>query len=183
MSKRGFAWLLILALLVPMALAACGAPTVEPQPAEPAQTEAPAEPEPTEAEEPEPAVPAVDPSGQTVVFWHVWGTGTVGEGMQALVEEFNATNEWGITVEAVDQGRYRDAEDAMNAAIQSGDLPNIIVGYTNALDTWYSVGVLADINTYIQDPDWGLSEEEIADFYEGAWMNGCLLYTSPSPRD
>ncbi len=172
MSKRGFAWLLILALLVPMALAACGAPTAEPQPAEPAQTEAPAEPEPTKAEEPEPAAPAVDPSGQTVVFWHVWGTGTVGEGMQALVEEFNATNEWGITVEAVDQGRYRDAEDAMNAAIQSGDLPNIIVGYTNALDTWYSVGVLADINTYIQDPDWGLSEEEIADFYEGAWMNG-----------
>ncbi len=172
MSKKRFAYLLIAALLLAAALGACQGQQTETPPPAPAETEAPAAPaEPTEAPT-EPPAPAVDPSGQTVVFWHVWGTGTVGEGMQALVDEFNATNEWGITVEAIDQGRYRDLEDAMNAAIQSGDLPNIVVGYTNALSTWYSVDVLVDINTFINDPDWGLTEEEVADFYPGVWGNG-----------
>ena len=60
----------------------------------------------------------------------------------------------------------------MNAAIQSGDVPNIVVGYTNALDTWYSVDVMADINAYVYDDYWGLSEDEIADFYPGVWANG-----------
>lgn len=168
MSKRYFAWLLILALALPILLTACGTPATEEPPPPPPPTEAPPAPEATEA----PMVPEVDPSGQTVSFWHVWGTGTTGEGLTVLVDEFNATNEWGITVDAVDQGRYSDLEDAMNAAIQSGDVPNIVVGYTNALDTWYSVDVMADMNDFINDEYWGLSDAEIADFYEGTFANG-----------
>ncbi|MDF1499409.1 MAG: extracellular solute-binding protein [Anaerolineales bacterium] len=173
--KKKFAWLLILALLLPMVLTACAAPEAE-APAEAPEAEEPAEEveEPEEAEEPaaEPEEPAVDPNGQTVVFWHVWGTGTVSEGLAAIVEEFNAVNEWGITVEALGQGRYSDLEDAMNAAIQSGDVPDIVVGYTNALDNWYSVDSLVDMNEYVNDPEWGLSAAEIADFYEGVWNSG-----------
>ncbi len=171
MSKK-IAWFLLIAFLVPALLTACG-PAATEAPAEPPEEEAP----PPETEEPvepepEPMEPAIDPNGQTISFWHVWGTGTVGEGMLAIVDEFNATNEYGITVEAVDQGRYSDLEDAMNAAIQSGDVPNIVVGYTNALDTWYSVDALVDMDTYVYDEYWGLTEEEIADFYPGVWANG-----------
>ncbi|MEE9512691.1 MAG: extracellular solute-binding protein [Anaerolineales bacterium] len=168
MSKKYFAWFLILALALPIVLTACGTPATEPPPPPPPPTEAPPAPEPTEA----PMVPEVDPSGQTITFWHVWGSGTTGEGLTALVDEFNATNEWGITVEALDQGRHSDNEDAMNAAVQSGDLPNLTVAYTNALDTWYQVGVMADMNDFVYDEYWGLSDEEIADFYEGVWVNG-----------
>jgi hypothetical protein len=77
MSKKIFAWVLLIALLLPMALGACKAKTeVPPEPTEKPMvepTEVPKE-EPTKAPEPteEPAVPAIDPSGQTVVFWHVW---------------------------------------------------------------------------------------------------------------
>jgi multiple sugar transport system substrate-binding protein/sn-glycerol 3-phosphate transport system substrate-binding protein len=156
MSKKSIAWLLLLALVIPFVLGACGTATTE-------------APEPVKTEEPE---PMVDPSGQTVVFWHPWGTGTVGEGLTALVDEFNATNEWGITVDAVDQGRHSDVEDAMNAAITSGDLPDVVVGYTNALDTWHSVDALIDINTYVNDPDYGLTAAEIDDYYAGVWANG-----------
>jgi multiple sugar transport system substrate-binding protein len=168
--KKTYAWFMLLALVLPLVLSGCGTAATE-APTEPpaaAPTEAPTVEEPT----PEPAMPAVDPSGQTVTFWHVWGTGTTGEGLQALVDEFNATNEWGITVEALDQGAYNDLEDAMNAAIQSGDLPNIVVGYTNALDTWHSVGVMADLDALINDPDYGLTADEVADYYTGAWENG-----------
>ena len=170
MSKKFFAWFLILALALPIMLTACGTPATEapPEPPAPAPTEAPPEPMATEV----PMEPEVDPSGQTVSFWHVWGTGTTGEGLTALIDEFNAINEWGITVDAIDQGAYSDLEDAMNAAIQSGDTPNMVVGYTNALDTWYSVDVLADMNDFISDEYWGLSDAEFADFYEGTLNNG-----------
>jgi multiple sugar transport system substrate-binding protein len=166
--KKTYAWFMLLALVLPLVLSGCGTAATE-APTEPpaaAPTEAPVV-EPTEA-----PMPMVDPSGQTVTFWHVWGTGTTGEGLLALVDEFNATNEWGITVEALDQGAYNDLEDAMNAAIQSGDLPNIVVGYTNALDTWHSVGVMADLDALINDPDYGLTADEVADYYAGAWNNG-----------
>jgi multiple sugar transport system substrate-binding protein/sn-glycerol 3-phosphate transport system substrate-binding protein len=90
--------------------------------------------------------------------------------MTAIVAEFNATNEWGITVEALDQGRYSDVEDAMNVGIQSGDLPNLVVAYSNALANWWQVDVLADLDEYLYDPVYGLTEEEVADFFDAAYM-------------
>ncbi|MBL7164241.1 MAG: extracellular solute-binding protein, partial [Anaerolineales bacterium] len=113
-------------------------------------------------------------AGTTVSFWHVWGTGAPSEGMIAVVDAFNATNEYGITVDAVDQGRYGDAEDAMNAAIQSGDVPNAIVGYTNAIAGWYSVGMIADLQPYVDDPTVGFTADEVADFYVGAYNGGVM---------
>lgn len=149
MLKKGLAWLMFVALALPIVLGACTTATDTPEPE-----------------------PMLDPSGQTVTFWHVWGSGDTGEGLTAIVDDFNATNEWGITVEALDQGSYRDLEDAMNASIQSGDLPDIVVGYSNALDTWYSVDVLEDINAFVNDPDYGLTSSDISDFFEGAWNGG-----------
>ncbi len=165
MSKKVFAWVLMVALASSLVLGACG----------PAETEAPPEIhvvppvqpiEPAEAPPPPPSpLVDVDPSGQTVVFWHVWGTGSAGDRMVEIVDEFNATNEWGITVEALDQGSYRDAEDNMNAAIQTGDLPDMVVAYQNAARNWEALGTLADLNPYVADAVWGLTEEEQADFY------------------
>jgi ABC-type glycerol-3-phosphate transport system substrate-binding protein len=178
MSKRTFAWLLLLALALPIALGACAQPTEEAPPPEPTKVEAPppepTEPAPTQVPEPVSPLADIDPSGQTVVFWHVWGTGKPSEGMTAIVDEFNATNEWGITVEAVDQGRYSNVEDAMNAAIQSGDLPDALVGYPIALANWYAVDVLVDFNLYIDDPILGLTQEEKADFYAAA-INAAVM--------
>ena len=110
--------------------------------------------------------------GTTVTFWHVYGEGKPSEGVVTLVEEFNTTNEWGITVDALDQVDYSPMEDKFNAAIQSGDLPDVVMGYTNALSDWYSVGAIADLNPFISDPDYGLTETEIADIYESAYNAG-----------
>jgi multiple sugar transport system substrate-binding protein/sn-glycerol 3-phosphate transport system substrate-binding protein len=112
--------------------------------------------------------------GTTVTFWHVWGTGDPSEGMNAVIDEFNATNEYGITVVGVDQGHYRDAEDAMNVAIQSGDVPNALVGYANAIAGWDMVGVVADMQPYVDDPVVGFSADEVADFFPGAYNGGVL---------
>lgn len=119
------------------------------------------------------------PEGTTVQFWHVYSD-EPGEALQALVDEFNETNEFGITVEAFNQGDYSDVEDKINAGIQSGDLPDVVMAYTNALADWYSVDSVADLTPYIHDEEYGLSEDELADIYphlidagstpDGAWI-------------
>ncbi|MCD6402177.1 MAG: extracellular solute-binding protein [Anaerolineales bacterium] len=184
MYKKRLMSILMVLVALSLVLAACkpaATPTEAPAPTkvevkQPEPTEVPPEPtevppEPTEVVTEEAPKPSVDPSGQTISFWHVWGQGLPNETMTAVVDEFNQTNEYGITVEAIDQGRYGDLEDAFNAAIQSGDLPDIVVGYTNALANWYSVDAIVDLEPLINDPFYGLTDEDKAAFFEGA-LNG-----------
>ena len=174
MSFRKWMTLLTVMLLVlPMALA-CGA-TEEPVP-EPTEapvvepTEAEVE-EPTEEPAPEPCAPAtegalagVDPRGQTVVWWHQH-SGSREEGLAEMIAEFNDTNECGITVEATNQGGYNDIRDKMNAGIATGELPGLVVGYQNDQAFYALADGLADIDPYLNDPTWGLTAEEKADFF------------------
>ena len=105
----------------------------------------------------------VDPSGQTVVYWHQYSEDSAQSAtMTALIEEFNSTNEYGITVEGVFQGSYGPIEDLMNTAILSGELPNLVAGYANAAAGWANEGVVVDINGLLNDAEWGFSEEEQA---------------------
>ena len=116
MKNRKLWFLLIIALLMSaLVLAACGGGDEEPT-QEPAPTEAPVEKaaeEPTQKEEPtavpEPTDPwaDVDPRGQTVVFWHQH-TRDRETALNEIVADFNATNEYGITVVAEYQGGYGD---------------------------------------------------------------------------
>jgi multiple sugar transport system substrate-binding protein len=149
-------------------------PTEEPM-AEPTEE---AMEEPTEepmAEEEMAEMPmGLDLSGTEIAFWHVWGTGSASEGMTAIIDDFNSTNPWGITVVGVDQGFQSDLETAVNAAIASGDLPNVTPGFANALHNWYSVGVIKALNDYINDPEVGLTAEELDAIYPGPYNQGTL---------
>jgi multiple sugar transport system substrate-binding protein/sn-glycerol 3-phosphate transport system substrate-binding protein len=177
MSKKMFNSLLVFVVVFAMMLVGCAsteatqAPAVVEEEPAAAATEAPAE-EPTEAPAEEAMMPDIDPTDQTVTFWHVWGTGTPSEAMLAIVDEFNASNEWGITVEAFDQGRYDDLEDAFNAAVQSGDLPDLVTGYTNAMANWYAVDSIVDLGPYINDAYFGLTADEQATFFQGSLDGG-----------
>ena len=140
-AKRLFLFALLVLVL---ALTAC-APAATEQPAteepmaeetatEEVMTEEPMTEEPTTEEAMTEEPMGMDLSGVTVSFWHVYGEGDPrNEAINAIVDNFNATNEYGITVEALDQGEYSDLEDKVNAGIQSGDLPNIAQAYTSAL--------------------------------------------------
>ncbi len=171
---KKFSILLTAVMLVALVLSAC-APKATPVP-----TEAPvATAEPTAAPTAEPTEEVSPLAGVVIQFWHVYSDAP-GEGLQALVEEFNATNTYGITVEALNQGNYGDVEDKVNAGIQSGDLPDVVMAYTNSLADWYSVDSIIDLNPYINDPDYGLTAEQSADLYphlkaagstaDGAWI-------------
>lgn len=151
--------------------------TTAPEETEAAPAEETTAPEETEVVEPTEAAPVQ--LDVTVDFWHVYSDAP-GEALQALVDRFNAENEYGITVAAYNQGGYGDVEDKFNAGIQSGDLPDVVMAYTNILADWYSVDSVVDLNPYIGDADYGLTDAELADLYphlsaagttpDGAWI-------------
>ncbi len=117
---------------------------------------------------------SVDPSGQTVVYWHQF-SGAQLETMTALVESFNSTNEYGITVEALAQGSYNDIAELMNAAITSGELPNLVAGYANNAASYALDNVVVDLNAFLNDPTYGLTADQLADF-----NTDLLTFNSPS---
>jgi multiple sugar transport system substrate-binding protein len=173
MSTKLYKAAFLLVVVFSLVLTACGpsaTPTPEPAAPQPAPTE-----EPMMTEEPmateEAMMPDIDPTGQTVNFWHVWGEDLPGETMLAIVDDFNASNDWGITVNGIEQGRYNDLEDAFNAAIQSGDLPDLVTGYPNAMANWYAVDAVVDLSPYMNDSTFGLTAEDLSATNEGA-ING-----------
>ncbi|MCK4490772.1 MAG: extracellular solute-binding protein [Anaerolineales bacterium] len=170
MSKKFLTMIFATLIILSLVMTAC---TPEPPVVEVPPTEE--EVVPTKAPEPteEPEEPMMDLSGVTVQFWHVYGEGDPrNETILALVDEFNASNEYGITVEALDQGSYNDLEDKVNAGIQSGDTPQIAQAYTSALNNWDTVDMVVDLNPFVSDATYGLTEDEIADIYPGVYALG-----------
>lgn len=110
----------------------------------------------------------VDPSGQTVTFWHQH-TRERETALQEIVKEFNDTNEYGITVVAEYQGGYNDIFQKMLALLGTSDTPDIVVAYQNQAATYQLTEGLVDMNPLVNSPKWGISAADQADFFPGFW--------------
>jgi multiple sugar transport system substrate-binding protein len=107
----------------------------------------------------------VDPTGVEITYWHQF-TRFQQETLEALVEEFNNTNQWNIRVTPEFGGRYDDLYNKMVTAIAAGSVPDLVAAYQNEAAAYQASGALVDINDYIDDPQWGLGEER-SDYFEG----------------
>ncbi len=160
MRKRIYGVLAVLLVAV-MFLAAC-------KPA--AETPPPAEPTASVVEQA--TVPpgfdweAVDPSGQEVIFWHQHSKERE-TALMEIVDEFNTTNEYGITVVAEYQGSYGDIFNKMLGVLNSPDAPDLVVAYQNQAATYQLSDALFDMNQLLDSPKWGISKEDQADFFPG----------------
>lgn len=112
----------------------------------------------------------VDPSGQTVTFWHQHSRERE-TALLEIVEEFNTTNEHGITVVAEYQGGYDDIFQKMVALLGTQDTPNIVVAYQNQAATYQLVDGLVDMTPLVESERWGLTQEDIDDFFPGFWQS------------
>lgn len=109
----------------------------------------------------------VDPSGQTITFWHQHSRERE-EGLAEMVERFNSTNEWGITVNAEYAGGYTDIYNKMVTAIAGGSVPDLVLGYQNESAQYEESGALTDLTDYVNHPVWGVDDP--SDFFEGFFM-------------
>ena len=126
---------MLLALVMVLSLAACGGS--EPAPAATEAPAAPAAPAATEA-------PAEKLGSKPVeiVFWHC-ASDDVGPLMDKYIADFNANNEYQITVKPVYQGQYSDATTALRniiAAKNYSELPDVMQLDATGKVTYYTSG-------------------------------------------
>jgi multiple sugar transport system substrate-binding protein len=175
-----------LALLLALLLSGCGGatPVPEPSPAEPTRSPAATRTtqsartptlEATETPEvlPTLAVDENDLRGTTIEFWHIHDfllpALDGGDTLQSLVDEFNRTNSWGISVRNVSFNDYEEIFTTIQSSIY-GDLPDLVVGYNYQAASLYRSGdLLADLTPYMNDPRFGLSQVEREDFFPVFW--------------
>ncbi|KAB2867316.1 MAG: extracellular solute-binding protein [Anaerolineae bacterium] len=108
---------------------------------------------------------SVDPTGQTIIFWHPH-TGERETALDDLVAQFNAENEWKITVETRSWQNpgllYDQIVLQLTTPPESRTLPNIFVAAPYETAMFSLGGPILDLTPFIQDAEWGFSDE--ADF-------------------
>lgn len=129
-------------------------------------------PAPTRA--PELQVSTDDLNGLTTHFWHPL-TDISAYQMELLTREFNQDNEWGITVVTHMAGSNGELYRQVAAAVDDGNLPDLVVAPTTYLIRWQTEAqLLVGLDDYVYDKIWGLSEKEVAGFPRAFWDEDIL---------
>ncbi len=106
--------------------------------------------------------------GITVDAWYPW-FGVEASLFESEVEDFNRTNEWGITVQATGQGSYAHLFELTSEALGTPDRPQVAIALPAQALAWDGQGYVADVTPYVQDPQYGLTSAEQADFPMVMW--------------
>lgn len=165
-------------MIAALVLGACAKPTEAPVVEETAapvveETEAPVVvEEPTEA-------PVVDPWAEVVpakeiVWWHQHTGSAREESIAKIISDFNATNEYGITVTAEYAGSYGDIFNKMLPILNTTDVPDVVVGYQNQVATYQLADAMFDMNELIDHPMYGIPQEEQDDFFPAFFAQDVL---------
>jgi len=155
-------------MIAALVLGACAKPTevppvVEEPVVEEPVVEAPVVEEPV-VEEPVVEDPwaGVEPAKE-ITFWHNH-SGDREAILLKIVDDFNATNEYGITLTAEVAGSYSDIYKKMLPVLNTADVPDIVVGYQNQIAMYQLADAIWDMNEIIDNPTYGLSGDDQADF-------------------
>jgi len=109
--------------------------------------------------------PSTRTEGLTITYWH-HNTGEREVFLNELVAEFNETMPYEFTVVAEYAGSYNDIHIKIIDLLQNGgDLPHVVVAYSNSFADFARYGKVRFLDDYIQDSVYGISDPE--DFYPG----------------
>jgi multiple sugar transport system substrate-binding protein/sn-glycerol 3-phosphate transport system substrate-binding protein len=111
---------------------------------------------------------AIDPSGQQIVFWHIYSEERE-QALAAIVNDFNASNPYGIQVAAANQGSYVDIFNKMLETGGSPEAPDILIAFQNQAAIYQLNSWLVDLNELAASPVWGFPSDEIQTFFPGPW--------------
>ncbi|NLE46643.1 MAG: extracellular solute-binding protein [Chloroflexi bacterium] len=113
----------------------------------------------------------LDPTGEVVTYWH-FQTGAHEQVLLDLVDRFNRSNQWGITVLAESQGSSAELRSRVFSGIASGRLPSMAAAHpAEALSYAYQDAVVP-LTPYVYSRRWGYTDVELRDFYPGILISG-----------
>jgi len=114
-------------------------------------------------ESPDPWV-EVDPSGQTIAYWHQHHDTNLVV-LDNIIREFNATNKWGITIVPESKDGYGDIFLNLLPVLGTDESPNLVVAYQHQAAAYQEVGGIMDMTSLVESTKWGLHPDEFDDFY------------------
>ena len=118
-------------------------------------------------------IPVEALQGVTIHAWMPW-FGVDTQLFQSQVNDFNASNPWGITVDAVSRQSYTELYASVTAALATPDKPQLVIALPEQELRWDEIEQVVDLTRYISDPKYGLTESEIADFPPVFWSQDAL---------
>ena len=162
--RKKLVWIFAVLIITAMVLGACAPKEPEVVPTE--EVVAPTEEVVAPTEEPvldlyADVVPATE-----ITFWHQH-SGDRETSLLEIVDEFNATNDYGITLTAEYAGGYGDIFTKMLPILNTADVPDIVVGYQNQIATYQLADSIWNMNEVIDSPTWGMPQADQDDFFPG----------------
>ena len=114
--------------------------------------------------EPSPYAAVVEAlDGLTIEFWHIW-TGETAVVLNAMVQEFNRSNPYGIQARGISYSGYNDLYYAVNDAIRDDNLPDLIIGLNTHFLEWdHDADLFINLTPYLVDTEFGLGAQEEMD--------------------
>lgn len=122
---------------------------------------------------PVPAGPSSGAAGQaerelsgpvSITLWHAQ-TGSLARALQEQVDAFNATSGMGITVATAYQGNQEQLYRKTLAAVQTGTVPELAVGYESFVADWHRAGAVLDLDPFVGSRRNGLTRESLDDIF------------------
>jgi len=175
-------------ILLPLLLTACQGVTVFPIPSPTVPSSPTAsrtrQPRPTQTSVPD-AIPTItrlphlqigpqELSGVKVQFWYML-SGLPGQEMARMVDEFNQSNEWGIQIVAQDLESRAALFQRMVDSFTVGGTPQVVLAPGEDILAWNErLGEVINLEDYLQDGQWGMSESQAATFARVFWEQGWL---------
>ena len=122
-------------------------------------------------------LPADDPSSPVnIVFWHCLGKQKTAE-LEKIVKRYNDTyaGKYNLVLEKPG-GDYSSLHDAVKKKLASGEVAALTMGYPDSFSEYMTPRLndsfILRLDNFIKDPNFGYSEEEIADFVDGYYNEG-----------
>src|SRR5215216_136994 len=104
--------------------------------------------------------------GAQVNVWHPW-FGSEASLFASQVAKFNKENEWGIHVNAEGKSNYAELFAQTDAALEKKTNPDFVIALPEYAFGWNDHVV--DLSTYVSDPLYGLTADDILDFPPAIW--------------
>ena len=107
----------------------------------------------------------------TITFWHRMGAQSQAL-VQDWIEEFETIYPNITVIEEKAAGDYTALSDKIALAIPAGNQPDIAESYPDHIARYAAAKAPLALNNFINNPNIGFTEEEIADFLPGLWAEG-----------
>jgi multiple sugar transport system substrate-binding protein/sn-glycerol 3-phosphate transport system substrate-binding protein len=107
----------------------------------------------------------LDPSDQLVIYWHPYSDSWRENTLLAMIDEFNSSNQWGITIQAEYAGDCEEIYQKAIAGISSGKVPGMALAYQHQAAEYAKLGAVVELTPYTESERWGFTQGELEDFF------------------